>query len=178
MLHAGQGNELSPPPGYSGELPMFCRIAGVGYDLVLMGGWDLDSWKSSNSVLIYNFMSANWGRRADMPGWPTTFFACASDLKRRQGQFERSAEALDVAMCKWDPAEEEFLGSATCLRTGGDGGDGGRVYMCRGGEVVASEGGTWEAVVELPCEIREVAHMSMGLEGMLLVIGSSGYPEP
>ncbi|KAI9107473.1 hypothetical protein K1719_021510 [Acacia pycnantha] len=237
--NSGQWNELPQPPGFSGGLPMFCQIAGVGYDLVLIGGWDPNSWKSSNSVYIYNFRSAKWRRGADMPGGPRTFFACASDSERvvyiagghddeknalrsalaydvardewvtlpdmererdeckavfhrpsrkfqviggyctqMQGRFERSAEAFDVATCKWDLVDEEFLGSATCPRTCVDGGDGGRVYMCRGGNVVALEGDTWEVVTKLPCEIREVAYMSSGIEGMLLVIGSSGYAEP
>ncbi|KAI9107370.1 hypothetical protein K1719_021407 [Acacia pycnantha] len=82
-----------------------------------------------------------------------------------QGHFERSVEAFDVAMCKGDPVDEEFLGSTTCPSTCVDGDDGGRVYMCRGGDVVAITGNTWEAVSKLPCEIREVAYMSSGIGG-------------
>lgn len=237
--NSGQWTELPPPPGSSGGLPMFCQIAGVGYDLVLIGGWDPNSWKSSNSVFIYNFMSAKWRRGADMPGGARTFFACASDSERvvyvagghddeknalrsalsydvardewvtlpdmgrerdeckavfhresgkfqviggyctqMQGRFERSAEAFDIASCKWDPVEEEFLESATCPRTCVNGGDGRKVYMCKGGDVVALEDDTWETLATLPPEIREVAYMSSGLEGTLVVIGSSGYAEP
>ncbi|KAF7843312.1 F-box/kelch-repeat protein [Senna tora] len=237
----GQWSELPPPPGFTGGLPMFCQIAGVGYDLVLMGGWDPDTWKSSNSVFIYNFLSAKWRRGADMPGGPRTFFACASDSERvvyvagghddeknalrsalaydvardewvplpdmekerdeckaifhsgsgkfcviggyctqMQGRFEKSAEVFDVATWKWDPVEDQFLGSATCPRTcvdGGDDSDGGRFYMCRGGDVVVLQGSTWQEIAKVPSEIREVAYVR-AWEGTLLLIGSSGFAEP
>ncbi|KAJ1404079.1 Kelch-type beta propeller [Sesbania bispinosa] len=235
----GNWSELPLPPEFSSGLPMFCQIAGVGYDLVVMGGWDPDSWKASNSVLIYDFMSAKWRRGADMPGGPRTFFACASDsdhtvyvagghdeeknaLKsafaydvardvwvpmpdmarerdeckavfRRgklrvvggyctemQGRFERSAEEFDVTTWQWGPVEEEFLDDAACPRTCVDGGDDaeeGKMYMCRGGDVVALQGNTWRTVAKVPSEIRNVACVGVW-EGALLLIGSSGFGEP
>ncbi|XP_027342828.1 F-box/kelch-repeat protein At1g80440 [Abrus precatorius] len=231
-------SELPTAPEFASGLPMFCQIAGVGYDLVVMGGWDPDSWKASNSVFIYNFMSAKWRRGADMPGGPRMFFACASDhdhtvyvagghdeeknalrsafaydverdvwvtlpdmarerdeckaVFRRgtlcvvggyctemQGRFERSAEAFDVATWKWGPVEDEFLDDATCPRTCVDGGDAeeGRMYMCRGGDVVALHGNAWRTVAKVPAEIRNVACVG-AWEGALLLIGSSGFGEP
>ncbi|XP_014515740.1 F-box/kelch-repeat protein At1g80440 [Vigna radiata var. radiata] len=77
----GHWNELLPPPEFYSGLPMFCQLVSVGYDLVLLGGLDPNSWKASNSVFVYNFLSAEWRRAADMPGGPRTFFACASDSK-------------------------------------------------------------------------------------------------
>jgi len=56
----GIWSELPMGPELSEGLPLFCRIAGVGYDLVVMGGWDPDSWKASNLVFIYSFLSAKW----------------------------------------------------------------------------------------------------------------------
>ncbi|KAF7814300.1 F-box/kelch-repeat protein [Senna tora] len=104
--------EMPPIPGLSAGLPMFCQLAGVGYDLVVMGGWDPDSWKASNSVFVYNFLSAEWRRGADMPGGPRTFFACASDSRRfvyvAGGHSEeknalRTSFAYDVAADAWVP---------------------------------------------------------------------------
>lgn len=95
---------------FGSGLPMFCQIACVGYDLVVLGGWDPDSWKASNSVLIYNFLSAKWRRGTDMPGGPRTFFACASDHDRtvyvagghdEEKNALRSALAYDVANDAW-----------------------------------------------------------------------------
>ena len=234
----GTWSELPPAPELSNGLPMFCQIVGVGYDLVVMGGWDPDSWKASNSVFIYNFLSAKWRRGADMPGGPRTFFACSSDHDRTvyvagghddeknalrsaiaydvardawfplpdmarerdeckavlrdgillvvggystemQGRFERSAEAFDVATWTWGPVEEEFLDVATCPRTCVDGGDDeeGRMYMCRGGDVVTLKGDTWQTVASVPGDIRNVAYVG-AREGALLLIGSSGFGEP
>ncbi|KAI4355676.1 hypothetical protein L6164_004424 [Bauhinia variegata] len=108
----GAWSELPLAPGLGSGLPMFCQLAGVGYDLVVMGGWDPNSWKACNSVYIYNFMSAKWRRGADMPGGPRTFFACASDSDRmvyiaggHDGEKNalRSAFAYDVARDEWVP---------------------------------------------------------------------------
>ncbi|XP_061338573.1 F-box/kelch-repeat protein At1g80440-like [Gastrolobium bilobum] len=238
----GIWSELPMAPEFHNGLPMFCQIAGVGYDLVIMGGWDPDSWKASNSVFIYNFLSAKWRRGADMPGGPRTFFACASDYDRTvyvagghdeeknalrsafaydvardvwvplpdmarerdeckavfrrdgggsgtlrvvggyrtemQGRFEPSAEAFDVDAWKWSPLEEEFLDGGACPRTCVDGGDEeGRMYMCRGGDVVELKGNTWQTVAKVPGEIRNVACVG-AWEGALLLIGSSGLGEP
>ncbi|KAJ7962942.1 F-box/kelch-repeat protein [Quillaja saponaria] len=104
--------QLPPVPGTPGGLPMFCQLAGAGFDLVVMGGWDPVTWKASNSVFIYNFISARWRCGADMPGGPRTFFACASDLDRmvyvagghdEEKNALRSAMAYDVARNEWVP---------------------------------------------------------------------------
>ncbi|KAJ1392138.1 Kelch-type beta propeller [Sesbania bispinosa] len=103
-------SELPPPPGFGSGLPMLCQLAGIGYDLVVMGGLDPDSWKASNSVFIYNFLSAKWRRGATMPGEPRAFFACASDSDRRvfvagghddEKNALRSALVYDVVADEW-----------------------------------------------------------------------------
>ncbi|MED6126936.1 hypothetical protein PIB30_083267 [Stylosanthes scabra] len=231
----GNWSELPAAPELPNGLPMFCRIAGVGYDLVVIGGWDPDSWKASNSVFIYNFLSATWRRGADMPGGSRTFFACVSDnhntvyvagghddeknaLKsvlaydvsrdawavlpdmsrerdeckgifrggvlrvvggyctEMQGRFERTAEEFDSATCKWGPVEEEFLDVATCPRTCVDGADD-ELYICRDGDVLTLKGDTWQTVVKVPDEIRNVSYME-AREGALLLIGSGGFGQP
>lgn len=238
----GIWSELPMGPELSEGLPLFCQIAGVGYDLVVMGGWDPDSWKASNSVFIYSFLSAKWRHGADMPGGPRTFFSCASDHERMvyvagghdeeknalksafaydvvndmwiplpdmarerdeckvvfcakdngsgtikvvggyrtemQGRFERSAEEFDVATWRWGPVEEEFLDDATCPRTCVDGCDLERkMYMCKGDDVVALDGETWQVVAKVPREIRNVACVGAWVDALLL-IGSSGFGEP
>lgn len=40
----GIWSELPPIPGLSNGLPMFCRVAGVGSDLVVIVGWDPKTW--------------------------------------------------------------------------------------------------------------------------------------
>lgn len=103
-------SELPPPPGFESGLPMFCQLAGVGYDLVLMGGLDPNSWKASNSVFIYNFMTAKWRRGSHMPGGPRMFFGSGSDYRRwvfaagghdDEKNALRSALAYDVAADMW-----------------------------------------------------------------------------
>ncbi|KAK7349166.1 hypothetical protein VNO77_06316 [Canavalia gladiata] len=112
VFEPGTGNwsELPPPPEFISGLPMFCQLVGVGFDLVLMGGLDPNSWKASNSVFIYNLLSAKWRRGADMPGGPRAFFACASDFERTvfvagghddEKNALRSALAYDVAADAW-----------------------------------------------------------------------------
>ncbi|KAK7325190.1 hypothetical protein VNO77_29345 [Canavalia gladiata] len=108
----GSCGELPMTPELADGLPIFCQIVGVGYDLVVMGGWDPHSWKASNSVFIYNFMSAKWRRGADMPDGPRMFFALASDQDHtvyvagghdEEKNALRSAFAYDVASNVWVP---------------------------------------------------------------------------
>ncbi|CAI8611872.1 unnamed protein product [Vicia faba] len=241
-IETGFWSELPLGPELCDGLPLFCQIAGVGYDLVVMGGWAPDSWKASNSVFIYNFLSGEWRRGADMPDGPRTFFSCASDQDRMiyvagghdeeknalksafaydvandtwimlpdmarerdeckvvfclgvsgsgrvrvvggystemQGRFERSAEEFDVATWKWGSVVEEFLDDATCPRTCVDGCDvEGRMYMCKGGDVVVLEHDTWKNVANVPSEIKNVACLG-ACDGALLLIGSSGLGKP
>ncbi|KAH6800582.1 hypothetical protein C2S52_001046 [Perilla frutescens var. hirtella] len=102
--------ELPPVPGFSDGLPMYCQLVGVGLNLVVMGGWDPETWKASPAVFIYSFVSATWRQGADMPGGDRLFFACASDNARTvfvAGGHDgekcalRSALAYDVAEDEW-----------------------------------------------------------------------------
>nr|KYP36614.1 F-box/kelch-repeat protein At1g80440 family [Cajanus cajan] len=178
---SGSWSELGLGEELGSGLPMFCQIACVGHDLVVIGGWDPESWKASNSVFVYNFLSAKWRRGTDMPAGPRTFFACASDQDRTvyvagghddEKNALRSALAYDVPRdawemlpdmarerdeCKavWGPVEEEFLDEAACPRTCVDGGA--VMYMCRGGDVVGLDGDTWRKIAKVPRELRNVA---------------------
>jgi hypothetical protein len=106
----GFWSELPAPPGYDSGLPVMCQLACVGYDLVVLGGLDPYTWKASNSVFVYNFLSAKWRRGTHMPGGPRTFFACSSNNRRiifvagghdDEKNALRSALAYDVVDDKW-----------------------------------------------------------------------------
>ncbi|KAK7389536.1 hypothetical protein VNO78_24670 [Psophocarpus tetragonolobus] len=114
-LETGNWSELPPPPEFHSGLPMFCQLVSVGYDLIVLGGLDPNSWKASNSVFVYNFLSAKWRRGADMPGVPRTFFACASDSQGtvfvagghdNEKNALRSALAYDVMSDRWVPLQD------------------------------------------------------------------------
>ncbi|XP_004506867.1 F-box/kelch-repeat protein At1g80440-like [Cicer arietinum] len=103
-------SELPAPPGYSSGLPVMCQLACVGYDLVVLGGLDPDTWKASNSVFVYNFLSAKWRCGTQMPGGSRMFFGCASDARRMifvagghddEKNALRSALMYDVAVDEW-----------------------------------------------------------------------------
>lgn len=102
--------DLPTPPGLGFGLPVLCQLTSVGHDLVVLGGLDPTSWKASNSVFVYNFLTAKWRRGTDMPGGPRTFFACASDSRSRvfvagghddEKNALRSALAYDVETDEW-----------------------------------------------------------------------------
>ncbi|KAI5337155.1 hypothetical protein L3X38_016424 [Prunus dulcis] len=106
----GNWSELPPLAGFATGLPMFCQLTAVGSDLVVIGGWDPMSWTISNSVFVYNFVSATWRRGADMPGGARIFFGCSSDSDRMvfvagghddEKNALRSAIAYDVAKDEW-----------------------------------------------------------------------------
>ncbi|KAF7134842.1 hypothetical protein RHSIM_Rhsim08G0218900 [Rhododendron simsii] len=226
----GEWRELPPVPGCENGLPMFCRIVGVGLNLVVMGGWDPVTCVVSNSVFVFDFVWATWRRGSDMPGGPRSFLACASDSNRTvyiagahdkeknalksalmydtakekwgrlpdmamerdecegvfhdgkfhviggyntemQGQFSRSAEEFDVATMRWDQVQDDFLEAATCPTTCTDGRDG-RLYMCRGNDVAIRLNSSWQAVAELPAEVRSSISYVTAWRGKMLVIGS------
>ncbi|WOH10746.1 hypothetical protein DCAR_0730216 [Daucus carota subsp. sativus] len=103
--------ELPLLPGHLNGLPMFCQLAAVGLNLVVMGGLDPVTWDASTEVFVYNFVSATWKRGANMPGCPRSFFACASDSRMVfvagghdcEKNALKSAMVYDVADDKWVP---------------------------------------------------------------------------
>ncbi|KAD4889272.1 hypothetical protein R6Q59_033858 [Mikania micrantha] len=115
----GNWSKLPPIPGFSDGLPLFCQVAPVGFNLVVMGGLNPESWEASNFVFVYNFVSATWRRGPDMPGCTRSFFGCASDNDRtvfvagghdNEKNALRSAMMYDVVKANWtvlpDMAEE------------------------------------------------------------------------
>lgn len=109
-LGSGRRSELPPVPGQSKGLPLFCRLASVGSDLVVLGGLDPVSWRTSDSVFIFNFLTSTWRVGTSMPGGPRSFFACASDSQRNvfvAGGHDEDKNAMasalvyDVAQDRW-----------------------------------------------------------------------------
>lgn len=66
-----------PPLPESNKLHFGCRSAVVGSELVVMGWYDVQTEICIDSVFIFNFYSATWGRGANMPDGPRMEFACA-----------------------------------------------------------------------------------------------------
>ncbi|KAI3759666.1 hypothetical protein L6452_07648 [Arctium lappa] len=113
VYEPGTGNwtHLPPIPGFSDGLPLFCQIAPVGYDLVVVGGLNPEKWEASNSVFVYNFVSATWRRGRDMPGCRRSFFGCASDGDRRvfvAGGHDNEKNALRSGMM-YDVADDVWV---------------------------------------------------------------------
>nr|CAD1843037.1 unnamed protein product [Ananas comosus var. bracteatus] len=110
---AGSWAKLPPIPGVPRGLPLFCRLAAVGTQLVVLGGWDPDTWAPSDAVHVYDFLSGAWRRGAPIPGPRRSFFACAaapleSTVYVAGGHDEeknalRSALAYDAAADEWAP---------------------------------------------------------------------------
>lgn len=107
----GYWTELPLMPGYSDGLPMFCQLVRVGLNLVVIGGWNPDTWQVSKEVFVYSFISAKWRRGADMPGLERSFFACASDSDRTvyvAGGHDYRKNALASALA-YDVLKDEWI---------------------------------------------------------------------
>ncbi|CDP09003.1 unnamed protein product [Coffea canephora] len=103
--------EVPSIPGFSKGVPMFCQVAGVGTNLVVIGGYDPVSWKTLNSVFIYDFLTATWRDGAAMPGGQRSFFGSASDGDHRilvAGGHDGNKNALASAMM-YDVAKNEWV---------------------------------------------------------------------
>ncbi|KAL2243401.1 F-box/kelch-repeat protein At1g80440-like [Sesamum indicum] len=90
-----------------------------------------------------------------------------------QGQFETSAESFDIATWEWAPVQEDFLNNPMCPRNCVDDGNG-KLLMCNDSHVIVGQGSTWEAVAELPNNIRNMGLMT-AWEGKVVIIGSERF---
>ncbi|KAF5200611.1 F-box/kelch-repeat protein [Thalictrum thalictroides] len=108
----GLWSRLPAIPGFSNGIPLFCRCVGVGHYLVLIGGWNPTSWKASNTVFVYDFVTATWKRGVDMPGPSISFFGCASDYDQTivlvAGGHDEEKNALRSALL-YDVIKDEWI---------------------------------------------------------------------
>ncbi|KAM3191915.1 hypothetical protein ACQJBY_069260 [Aegilops geniculata] len=79
----GRWAPLPVLPGPTGSLPLFCQVAAVDGPqgrkrLVVVGGWDPETWAPTDSVYVYDFLTGAWRRGAPMPGPRRSFFATAA----------------------------------------------------------------------------------------------------
>ncbi|RLM78857.1 F-box/kelch-repeat protein [Panicum miliaceum] len=118
VLHdpgAGTWTPLPALPGArgGGGLPLFCQLAAVSEGpatkLVVLGGWDPETWAPTAAVHVYDFVAGLWRRGADMPPPRRSFFACAAVGGRvfvagghdEEKNALRSAAAYDAAADAW-----------------------------------------------------------------------------
>eukprot|EP00258_Populus_trichocarpa_P000287 XP_002298136.3 F-box/kelch-repeat protein At1g80440 [Populus trichocarpa] len=111
-LKTGTWGELQPIPEFSKGLPMFCRLAVAGLNLVVIGGWDPETCRVSNAVFIYSFVSATWRRGDDMPGVKRSLFGCASDINGNKvyvaGGHDEEKNAL-TSVLGYDVAKDDWI---------------------------------------------------------------------
>ncbi|KAF5739131.1 hypothetical protein HS088_TW12G00331 [Tripterygium wilfordii] len=143
----------------------------------IAGGHDVGK-NALRTVMEYDVAKDKWSRLPDMSRERDE---CNATFHREklhviggyctelQGQFERSAESFDFSTWQWDHIQEDLLKYATCPRTCLYGED--NLYMCDGGDVVALNGTTWQAVTKLPSEVCNTAFVTTW-KGKLMVIGS------
>lgn len=114
---------LPPPPTTHNVVPLFCRFATVRSGLVVVGGFDMDSWEVVSWVYIYSFLSNTWRRGVNMPGPERSFFCCASDGERvvyvagghdKSKKALRSAMTYDVETDAWAPMPDMGLERDEC----------------------------------------------------------------
>ncbi|KAG0498950.1 hypothetical protein HPP92_003641 [Vanilla planifolia] len=110
----GDWATLPQIPGLRENVPRFCRLAAVGGVLVVIGGWDPDTWSASDGVYVYSFLTGSWRRGRSMPGPRRSFFACsggAGMVLVAGGRDEdknalRSAMVYDVSADQWTELRE------------------------------------------------------------------------
>ncbi|PKA63434.1 F-box/kelch-repeat protein [Apostasia shenzhenica] len=192
----GEWDSLPQIPASSGGIPLFCGLAAAGRELVVVGGWDPDTWVASDSVYIYNFIAGAWRHGRPMPGPRRSFFACAgssSGLVFVAGGHDeeknalRSAYAYDVARDEWaqlpDMARERDECAGMFIAGGGAG-----LFRVVGGYSTAMQGRfdrsgeefdtinwKWQPVEEAAMDAEESPRScAAGRDGRMYLCSSSG----
>ncbi|KAK4779577.1 hypothetical protein SAY87_015683 [Trapa incisa] len=99
---------LGPPPRFTAGLPLFCRLAGCEGKLVVMGGWDPQSYEPASDVFVYDFTTGEWCAGTPMPS-KRSFFAAAGVGGRVYvaGGHDESKNAMKSAWA-YDPRGGEW----------------------------------------------------------------------
>nr|GMD33807.1 F-box/kelch-repeat protein At1g80440-like [Ipomoea batatas] len=113
-----------PIPEMVEGMPVCCGVAGIGPELVVIGGCDPMTRRVQGSVFIYNFISATWRRGADMPGEDRLFFGCAGSAEdgtvvvagghNGDNMSLKSTLAYDVARDTWTTLPDMSIGRNEC----------------------------------------------------------------
>ncbi|EXC04166.1 F-box/kelch-repeat protein [Morus notabilis] len=100
---------IDPVPKYPDGLPLFCRIASCEGKLVVIGGWDPQTYEPVTDIFVFDFVENRWREGRKMPE-KRSFFAVGSDSCRiyvAGGHDENknalsSAWAYDVDRDEWN----------------------------------------------------------------------------
>ncbi|KAG6605867.1 F-box/kelch-repeat protein, partial [Cucurbita argyrosperma subsp. argyrosperma] len=72
-------DRIPPIPQYPDGLPLFCHIASTEGKLVVMGGWNPETYDPIVDVFVYDFTRCAWRKGKDMPSERSFFAIGASD---------------------------------------------------------------------------------------------------
>lgn len=99
---------LDPVPDYPLGLPLFCQAASWEDKLVVMGGWDPQSYEPVRDVFVYDFRRSEWRRGKDMPS-KRSFFAIGAHEGRIYvaGGHDENKNALKTASV-YDVGNDEW----------------------------------------------------------------------
>lgn len=105
---SGSWERLGPVPRFQSGLPLFCQLAGCEGKLIVMGGWDPQSYNPVSDVFVYDFTIREWRVGAPMPS-KRSFFAAAAVGGRVYvaGGHDESKNALRSAWA-YDPRSDEW----------------------------------------------------------------------
>ncbi|URE46773.1 F-box kelch-repeat protein [Musa troglodytarum] len=170
----GVWSSLPPCPDLPFGLPLFCRLAAVGTELVVVGGWEPRNWATTDKVQVYDFLTGEWRRGSPLPDPLRSFFACAAMHDSDKGcrvvyvagghdenkNALRSAFAYDVTGNSWkalpDMARERDECCAVILRgkflvLGGYSTEAQGMFS-RSAEAFDATAGSWDPVEEAAME--------------------------
>ncbi|KAJ4769763.1 F-box/kelch-repeat protein [Rhynchospora pubera] len=107
----GRWGLLPMIPGMPIGMPLFCQLATAGNKLVMLGGWNGETWAATDWVFVYDFTAGTWRQGAPIPGPRRSFFACAAfeNLVFVAGGHDndknglKSAMVYDVSSDTWTP---------------------------------------------------------------------------
>ncbi|KAG6570334.1 F-box/kelch-repeat protein, partial [Cucurbita argyrosperma subsp. argyrosperma] len=122
-------DRIPPIPHYPDGLPLFCHIASTEGKLVLMGGWDPETYDPIVDVFVYDFTRCGWRKGKDMPSNRSFFAIGASDGRIYvAGGHDESKNALksawvyDLRSDEWAELPQMSQGRDECegLMAGGE----------------------------------------------------------